>query len=375
MWVDRMGAKVAVTEQYSRSSHGSLGLVAQQVTTVDETGAPATQGMRTSPFGQLLADGPPTGLGGTGTDRVLYAQGTLVRDTTYLVNAATVGARDIFTVSRGGGGGDLGGGGLHAAGFAGFRHACWGGCAHLAAALLPCLRPTPHSILPLAHLSTDREPAQPLPSFVPPPHPHPRAPGGPGSGHRHQGPLLQPLHRLSHALPAAHPPKGQACPRHPRRPRPPGQRAGRPPRLRRLPPGGALLRWPPASPRLALPAAAAAAGAAAAGAAAAAARACDGGGACERVGLRSACAAGAAGTLPALPASLRPALPATSCPAARACHPSAHPHPLPCCSARLQLRRAGSLPAVCGGGCGAAGAGAGAAALRLCGGGLRPRLL
>lgn len=101
VWVDRMGAKVALSEQYSRNSRGSLGLVAQQVSTVDETGAPCTRGMRTTPFGQFVADGPPTGLGPTGTDRLLYAQGNLVRDTTYHVNGAQVGARDIFTVDQG----------------------------------------------------------------------------------------------------------------------------------------------------------------------------------------------------------------------------------------------------------------------------------
>jgi hypothetical protein len=38
-----------------------------------------------------------------GVDRVLSAQGALTRDTTYLVNGAQVGARDIVTVSPRGG--------------------------------------------------------------------------------------------------------------------------------------------------------------------------------------------------------------------------------------------------------------------------------
>lgn len=160
VWVDRTGAKAGVTEQYSRNSRGSLALVAQQVTTRDETGAPCSRGMRTTPFGQYVADGPPTCLSGEqmsrcaacgaagaarlaaqgfpaclprqpaccpaapcpalrliaaptpptpphpntpladkGVDVVVSAQGSLMRDTTYLANGAQVGARDIITVS------------------------------------------------------------------------------------------------------------------------------------------------------------------------------------------------------------------------------------------------------------------------------------
>lgn len=64
MWVDRTGVKVGVTEHYSRQSKGSLALVAQEVTTRDETGAACGRGMRTTPFGQYVADGPPTCLSG-----------------------------------------------------------------------------------------------------------------------------------------------------------------------------------------------------------------------------------------------------------------------------------------------------------------------
>lgn len=119
VWVDRTGVKVGITEQYSRNSKGSLALVAQVsaglpgavrvhvhmhgkaelnelcprsalckrhpgvsclplltlfiaalcsvpqgITTRDETGAPCARGMRTTPFGQYVADGPPTCLSG-----------------------------------------------------------------------------------------------------------------------------------------------------------------------------------------------------------------------------------------------------------------------------------------------------------------------
>lgn len=98
VWVDRTGAKVAISEQYSRGSRGSLGLVAQEVVTRDESGAPCARGIRATPFGQYIADGPPTTLSGTGRDRMVYAQGSLVRDTTYMVNGQQVGARDVYTV-------------------------------------------------------------------------------------------------------------------------------------------------------------------------------------------------------------------------------------------------------------------------------------
>lgn len=99
VWVDRMGAKVALEEHYSRGSKGSLALVAQEVVTRDENGAPCNRGMRATPFGQYIADGPPTTLGGSGKDYMVYAQGSLIRDTTYPVNGESVGARDIYSVS------------------------------------------------------------------------------------------------------------------------------------------------------------------------------------------------------------------------------------------------------------------------------------
>ena len=98
VWVDRSGAKVAISEEYSRASRGSLGLVAQEVSTLDENGGLCTRGMRSTPMGQYIADGPPTTLGGTGKDRMVYAQGSLVRDTTYMVNGQQIGSRDILSV-------------------------------------------------------------------------------------------------------------------------------------------------------------------------------------------------------------------------------------------------------------------------------------
>lgn len=48
--------------------------------------------------GGVSEDGPPTTLGDTGVDTVAFLQGSVVRDTTYLLNGTPVGSRDIFTV-------------------------------------------------------------------------------------------------------------------------------------------------------------------------------------------------------------------------------------------------------------------------------------
>lgn len=99
VWVDRTGAKISLEEHYSRSSRGSLAVVAQEVVTRDENGAICGRGLRATPFGQYIADGPPTTLSGTGKDHMMYAQGSLIRDTTYMVNGESIGARDIYSVS------------------------------------------------------------------------------------------------------------------------------------------------------------------------------------------------------------------------------------------------------------------------------------
>lgn len=52
-------------------------------------------------MGAVVADGPPTTLGAAGRDRLAYAQAALVRDTTYLRDGATLGARDVLTVDQG----------------------------------------------------------------------------------------------------------------------------------------------------------------------------------------------------------------------------------------------------------------------------------
>lgn len=102
VWVDRTGAKVSISEQYSHASRGTLSLVAQEVVTRDESGAPCARGMRATPFGQYVADGPPTTLSGNGKDKIVYAQASLVRDTTHTVNGQQIGGRDVYSVSQAG---------------------------------------------------------------------------------------------------------------------------------------------------------------------------------------------------------------------------------------------------------------------------------
>ena len=98
VWVDRMGGKVSLHETYSRNSKGTVGVVMQEVATRDDSGGLCTHCTRQLPMGQMAGQGPPTTLSDTGIDRSMYLQGNITRDTTYFVNGAVVGSRDIFQV-------------------------------------------------------------------------------------------------------------------------------------------------------------------------------------------------------------------------------------------------------------------------------------
>ena len=98
IFVDRAGAKVALQQQYTRNSKGSLGLVLQRITARDESGAITAHGTKQLPNGMLAADGPPVTLSSAGRDIVPFVQAHIVRDRTRYVNGALVGARDIFNV-------------------------------------------------------------------------------------------------------------------------------------------------------------------------------------------------------------------------------------------------------------------------------------
>ena len=100
VWVDRAGAKATVTQNFTRQSKALASVVIEEVTTRDESGAVVGSGQKQGPGGQVSADGPPTTHSGTGTDRILFAQGGITRDTTRFVNGTPVGARDIFHVDQ-----------------------------------------------------------------------------------------------------------------------------------------------------------------------------------------------------------------------------------------------------------------------------------
>lgn len=99
MFVDRLGAKVLVSEQYSRNSKGAYGLVLEQVANMDETGALAARGTKPLITGEYDPQGPPTSLSGTGKDTIAFLQSIFTRDTTYFVNGMQLGGRQVMQVT------------------------------------------------------------------------------------------------------------------------------------------------------------------------------------------------------------------------------------------------------------------------------------
>lgn len=100
VWVDRAGVKVAVCQNFTRQSRCSLGAVLEEITTRDDSGAICVAGAKQLMNGSLSIDGPRTTLSDSGTDRVMFLQGNVTRDTTKFVNGTQVGARDIFQVDQ-----------------------------------------------------------------------------------------------------------------------------------------------------------------------------------------------------------------------------------------------------------------------------------
>ena len=100
IWVDRAGAKATVTQNFTRQSKATASVIVEEVTTRDESGAVVGAGSKQGAQGQLSSDGPPTTHSGNGTDRLMFFQGGLTRDTTHFVNGTPVGARDIFNVAQ-----------------------------------------------------------------------------------------------------------------------------------------------------------------------------------------------------------------------------------------------------------------------------------
>eukprot|EP01018_Ginkgo_biloba_P038195 Gb_37992 [translate_table: standard] len=101
IWVDRAGFKANITENFTRQSKFTYGIVMEEITTRDETSTICTNGARALPTGALSMDGPPTTLSGTGIDRMAFAQANITRDNTKFVNGTPVGARDVFQLDQG----------------------------------------------------------------------------------------------------------------------------------------------------------------------------------------------------------------------------------------------------------------------------------
>eukprot|EP00271_Cylindrocystis_brebissonii_P021716 TRINITY_DN7927_c0_g1_i1.p1 TRINITY_DN7927_c0_g1~~TRINITY_DN7927_c0_g1_i1.p1 ORF type:complete len:728 (+),score=198.11 TRINITY_DN7927_c0_g1_i1:101-2284(+) len=99
--VDRAGLKGTITENFTPQSRLTYGVVAEEVTTRDESSAIVSQAVKLLPSGHPSVDGVPTTHSDTGTDRMVFLQGNLTRDNTSFVNGAVVGSRDILRVDQG----------------------------------------------------------------------------------------------------------------------------------------------------------------------------------------------------------------------------------------------------------------------------------
>ncbi|CAL9134911.1 unnamed protein product [Musa textilis] len=101
VWIDRVGLKANITENFTRQSKFTYGLVMEEISTRDETSSICTHGVRALPNGGLSMNGPPTTLSGTGVDRMAFAQANITRDNTKFINGAVVGQRDVFQLDQG----------------------------------------------------------------------------------------------------------------------------------------------------------------------------------------------------------------------------------------------------------------------------------
>ncbi|KAK4483101.1 hypothetical protein RD792_010278 [Penstemon davidsonii] len=101
IWVDRTGIKANITENFTRQSKFTYGLVMEEITTRDESNNISANGQRVLPSGGVSADGPPTTLSGTGVDLMAFLQANITRDNTKFLNGAIVGERNVFQLDQG----------------------------------------------------------------------------------------------------------------------------------------------------------------------------------------------------------------------------------------------------------------------------------
>ncbi|KAK4376045.1 hypothetical protein RND71_006722 [Anisodus tanguticus] len=101
IWVDRAGLKANITENFTRQSKFTYGLVMEEITTRDESSHISARGQRVLPSGGISVDGPPTTLSETGIDRMAFLQANITRDNTKFVNGTIVGERNVFQLDQG----------------------------------------------------------------------------------------------------------------------------------------------------------------------------------------------------------------------------------------------------------------------------------
>ncbi|KAK6118612.1 hypothetical protein DH2020_047654 [Rehmannia glutinosa] len=101
IWVDRAGVKANITENFTRQSKFTYGLVMEEITMRDESSHISANGQRVLPSGGVSADGPPTTLSGTGVDHMAFLQANITRDDTKFLNGTTVGDRNVFQLDQG----------------------------------------------------------------------------------------------------------------------------------------------------------------------------------------------------------------------------------------------------------------------------------
>ncbi|GMH12259.1 hypothetical protein Nepgr_014100 [Nepenthes gracilis] len=61
----------------------------------------SVKGQRVLPSGGISADGPPTTISVAGIDRMVFAQGNIIRDNTKFVNGGIGGERNVFQLDQG----------------------------------------------------------------------------------------------------------------------------------------------------------------------------------------------------------------------------------------------------------------------------------
>ncbi|KAI3939582.1 hypothetical protein MKX01_038537, partial [Papaver californicum] len=101
IWVDRAGLKANITENFTRQSKFTYGLVLEKITTRDESSHISQNGQRQLPNGGISVDGPPITLSGTGVGKMEFFQANITRDNTKFINGAIVGERNVFRVDQG----------------------------------------------------------------------------------------------------------------------------------------------------------------------------------------------------------------------------------------------------------------------------------